>query len=361
MHVLAATAGARRVERRGLTCLVAVVMSALLGSVAAAAAPHANDVPVHISSIFDPVSAPAAAIRDLSWLVLAICAAIFVVVASLLLYAIVRFRRRPGDDGREPPQVYGSNQIELAWTVVPLLIIFVLFLATTRTIIAVQHAEPPPNALIVTVIGRQWWWEFRYPGLGIITANELHVPVSDPANRRPTFLRLESDDVIHSFWVPRLAGKTDVIPNRENHMWIEPTEPGTYLGQCAEFCGTQHAYMLLRVIVHPQDEFERWVAEHRKPPVEDPRVRAGRDLFFSTACINCHRIGGTVATGIFGPDLTHLMSRETIGAGVAANTPENLRVWIKDPDHLKPGVRMPAMRLTDDEVDKVVAYLLTLK
>jgi cytochrome c oxidase subunit 2 len=339
----------------GLTFVLSVAGLVVLASTAAAASP------AQISSIFDPVSPPAEAIRDLSWLVLAICAAIFVVVAGLLVCSIVRFRRRPDDDGREPPQVYGSNQIELAWTVVPLLIVFVLFLATTRTIVAVQNAEPPPSALKVTVVGHQWWWEFRYPGLGILTANELHVPVSDPVHRRPTFLRLASDDVVHSFWIPRLAGKTDVIPNRENHMWIEPMEPGTYFGQCAEYCGTQHAYMLLRVIVHPKDEFDRWVAKQRQPPVADPRVRAGRDLFFSTACINCHRVGDTVATGTFGPDLTHVMSRETIGAGVAVNTPENLRAWTKDPDHLKPGVHMPAMKLTEDELDKIVAYLLTLK
>ena len=336
-------------------CFVTVAGLLALASTAAA------DEPTQISSIFDPVSMPANAIRDLSWLVLAITAAIFVVVTGLLIFSIVRFRRRPGDASREPPQVYGSNQVELAWTVVPLLIVFVLFLVTTRTIVAVQNAEPPSDALQVTVIGHQWWWEFRYPELGIITANELHVPVSDPMDRTPTFLTLMSDDVIHSFWVPRLAGKTDVIPNRINQMWIEPLKPGTYLGQCAEFCGTQHAYMLLRVVVHPKGEFDRWVAEQRKPPVVDPRVQAGRNLFYSTACINCHRIGGTVATGTFGPDLTHLMSRDTIGAGVATNTQESLRAWIKDPDHLKPGVWMPAMKLTDEELDKVVAYLLTLK
>jgi cytochrome c oxidase subunit II len=339
----------------GLKSVLSVAGLVVLASTAAA------DVPVQTPNIFAPVSTPARLVFELSLLVLGITATIFVVVTGLLVCSIVRFRRRPGDDGREPPQVYGSNQVELAWTVVPLLIVFVLFLATTRTIVAVQNAEPPPDALKVTVIGRQWWWEFHYPELGIITANELHVPVSDPVNRRPTVLTLQSDDVVHSFWVPRLAGKTDVVPNRENHMWIEPMEAGLYVGQCAEYCGTQHAYMLLRVIVHPQDEFERWVADQRKPPVADSKVRVGRDLFFSTACINCHTVGDTVATGTFGPDLTHLMSRETIGAGVAANTPENLRAWTKDPDHLKPGVHMPAMKLTNDEVDKVVAYLLTLK
>lgn len=355
MFFLAANTGFRKVQLWGLSCLAAIT-GLVMPALAVAA-----DVPVQTPNIFAPVSTPARLVFELSLLVLAITAAIFVVVTGLLVCSIVRFRRRSGDDGREPPQVYGSNQIELAWTVVPLLIVFVLFLATTRTIIAVQDAEPPPNALKVTVVGHQWWWEFRYLKLGIVTANELHVPVSDPVNRRPTILTLQSDDVVHSFWVPRLAGKTDVVPNRENHMWVEPMEPGTYVGQCAEYCGTQHAYMLLRVIVHPKDEFERWVAEQQKPPVVDPRVRAGRELFFSTACINCHTIGDTVATGTFGPDLTHLMSRETIGAGVRANTPENLRAWTKDPDHLKPGVRMPAMKLTDDEVDKIVAYLLTLK
>jgi len=339
----------------GLTFVLSVAGLVVPAFTAAAA------VPIQTPNIFEPVSTPAYAVAELSWLVLAITGAIFVVVGSLLVYSIVRFRARPGDEGREPPQVYGSNQVETAWTVVPLLIVFVLFLATTRTIITVQNAEPPPDALKITVVGHQWWWEFHYPELGIITANELHTPVSDRGNRRPTVLTLHSDDVVHSFWVPRLAGKTDVIPNRDNHMWIEPMEPGTYVGQCAEFCGTQHAYMLLRVVVHPRGEFDRWVAEQRKPPVMDPRVQAGRDLFYSTACINCHRVGGTVATGTFGPDLTHLMSRETIGAGVAANTPKNLRAWIEDPDHLKPGVNMPAMKLTEDEVDKVVTYLLTLK
>lgn len=294
-------------------------------------------------------------------LVLGICAGIFVIVAGLLVYTIVRFRRRAGEEGREPPQVYGSDPIELAWTVVPLLIVFVLFLVTTRTIIAIQGAVPPGDALQLTVVGHQWWWEVRYPTLGITTANELHVPVSEPTQRRPTFLTLESADVVHSFWVPQLAGKTDVIPNRVNRMWIEPQQPGIYVGQCAEFCGTQHANMLLRVIVQPQAEFAQWVAAQQQRPIEDPRVRVGRALFQSTACVNCHAVGGTAATGTFGPDLSHLMSRTTLGAGVAANTPENLRAWVRDPDQIKPGSRMPAMKLSAAEVDALVAYLTTLR
>jgi len=225
------------------------------------------DRPVHLSNIFDPVSTPAQAILELSWLVLWICAGIFVVVSGVLVYTHIRFRRRRADDD-EPPQVYGSNQIELAWTVIPLLTVFVLFLVTTRTITAVQHVVPSAEDLRVTVVGRQWWWEIRYPALGIVTANELYVPVSDQTQRRLTFLNLASVDVVHSFWVPRLAGKMDVIPNRDNQMWIEPREPGLYLGQCAEYCGTPHANMLLRVVVHTREDFARWVAAQPPPPVQ---------------------------------------------------------------------------------------------
>jgi cytochrome c oxidase subunit 2 len=318
------------------------------------------DPPV-MTSIFDPVSPPAAEIYSLSVLVLGISAAIFVVVAGLIVYSIVRFRRRPGDDDREPPQIYGSNPIEVAWTVVPLLIVFVLFLVTTRTLLAVQRAPAPPGALRVTVIGHQWWWEFRYPDLGIVTANELHVPASSLGDRRPTYLQLESVDVVHSFWIPQLNGKTDVIPNRVNSMWIEPMRPGLYLGQCAEYCGTQHAHMLLRVTAHPPDEFDAWVASQRSPAAVEASVGAGRALFQSVACVNCHRVDGTIADGVFGPDLTHLMSRATIGAGVAPNTPDALRAWVNNPDQLKPGVLMPAMKLSRAEVDQIVAYLATLK
>jgi cytochrome c oxidase subunit 2 len=245
--------------------------------------------------------------------------------------------------------------------VIPLLTVVVLFMVTARTIKAVQQVTPTAGALQVTLIGRQWWWEIRYPALGIVTANELHVPVSDRAQPRPTFLKLQSADVAHSFWVPRLAGKTDLIPNRDNHMWIEPHTAGTYLGQCAEYCGTQHANMLLRVIVHEREDFERWVAAQQQPPVRDPSVRAGRDLFEATSCANCHTVRETVANGTFGPDLSHLMSRATLGAGVVENTPHNLRAWMRNPQHPKPGNLMPDMKLTSQELEQIVAYLVTLK
>ena len=350
---------------RAVVCAIGVAAIIGLSGLAfiALGAPGAlgDDGPVQTPNMFAPVSTPAFAIRDISYFVLGISAVIYVVVAALLTYSIIRFRRRRGEDNREPPQVYGSNQIELAWTVVPVLIVVILFLATARYIFGIEGHEPPSQALQVTVVGHQWWWEIRYPDLGIVTANELHVPASDPANPSPTFLTLESADVIHSFWVPQLAGKTDVIPNKTNRTWIEPHTPGLYVGQCAEFCGVQHAWMLLRVIVHPNDEFAAWVAEQQALAVDDRVVRAGRDVFGSVACINCHTVRGTTANGIFGPDLTHLMSRSTLGAGVAANTAENLRAWIENPAGLKPGALMPAMQLSRNDLEQLVAYLLSLR
>jgi cytochrome c oxidase subunit 2 len=317
--------------------------------------------PAGVTNIFKPLSEPAQEIKEMSILVLAICAVIFLIMFGLLVYTLVRFRHRPGDEASEPPQIYGSNQIELAWTVLPILIVFVLILATSRTIADIQNRKAAPGAVQATVIGHQWWWEIRYPELGIVTANELHVPTSDGSKRQPTFLKLQSADVAHSFWVPQLAGKTDLIPNRENRMWIDPTQPGIYLGNCAEYCGMQHARMLIRVIVHPPAEFERWVAEQKRVAADEPSAQEGRRVFFANSCVNCHTIRGTSAQGAFGPDLTHLMSRQTLASGAAANTTETLRAWVRDPQKLKVGCLMPNMQLTDTEVDQIVSYLQTLK
>lgn len=314
-----------------------------------------------IPSIFRPESVPADAIHQLSLFVLAVTGAIFVVVFGLLAYATLRFRRRPDDDGREPAQIYGSNPIEVAWTTVPLLIVVVLALATSRVIQQVQNAPKPDSAVEVEVVGHQWWWEIRYPKLGVVTANELHVPVSVASRRLPTFLELRSADVIHSFWVPRLAGKTDLVPNRRNQMWIEPQRTGLFIGQCAEYCGTQHAKMLLRVYVHTPEDFERWVASQKAIPGNSQSEAPGRRVFEQTACVNCHGLNGTIADGRFGPDLTHLMSRTTLAAGALTNSTANLRAWIRKPDQFKPGALMPAMNLSEAELDQLVAYLVTLK
>ena len=321
-----------------------------------ATAPPDNAVP----SIFDPHSTPAESIYHLSRFVLAITGLIFLVVFSLLIYAVVKFRNRDANANREPAQVYGSTQIELAWTIIPILIVVVLFLATARVIHAIQDAPKPATAVEVTAIGHQFWWEFRYPALGIVTANELHVPLSDLAHPTPTFLKLLSADTDHSFWVPQLAGKTDLIPNRVNGMWIDPKETGIFLGQCAQYCGTQHAKMLLRVSVDSPEAFNAWIQVQKQSVNRDDKEVTGRHVFETTACVNCHAVGGTNATGRFGPDLTHLMSRSTIAAGAAENTSENLRLWIQNPDAIKPGSLMPAMQLSDADLNAVVGYMETL-
>jgi cytochrome c oxidase subunit 2 len=316
------------------------------------------------TNIFAPVSTPADSIFGLSIFVLLTMGVIFVVVFALLAYTVVRFRNRRGDDRREPAQIYGSTQVELAWTVIPVLIVVALFLAAARVIASVQNPPRPSGALEVIVTGHQYWWEYRYPQLNIVTANELHVPLSDPAHPSPTFLTLLSADTDHSFWVPRLAGKTDLIPNHPNQMWIDPHETGVFLGQCAQYCGTQHAKMLLRVYVQPRDEFERWVQQQQQPAsgaAPGAASMRGERVFESTACVNCHVVSGTPAKGRFGPDLTHLMSRDTIAAGAAPNTPQMLRLWIRNPDAIKPGSKMPAMGLSDPDVDVVATYLGTLR
>src|SRR6202045_1470855 len=329
----------------------------LLSAGLCAATPQANSV----TSIFDSKSTPADSIRHLSLFVLGVTGLIFLVVFSLLSYAVVKFRSRAADTEREPPQVYGSTQIELAWTIIPILIVVVLFLATARVIHAIQDAPKPAEAVEITAIGHQFWWEFRYPGLGVVTANELHVPVSDQSHPTQTFLKLLSADTDHSFWIPQLAGKTDLIPNRVNETWLDPHETGLFLGQCAQYCGTQHAKMLLRVYVESPEDFKVWVHGQQQQANEDAKEVTGRRVFERTACVNCHVINGTNGAGRFGPDLTHLMSRRTIASGAAENNSQNLRLWIQNPDSIKPGSLMPAMKLSDTELDALVRYLETLQ
>jgi cytochrome c oxidase subunit 2 len=327
------------------------------------------DTPTHDLSIFDPASPPAESIRSLAVLVLAITGVIFVVVEGILIYAVIRFRRRVDAGTAEPPQVYGSKPIEIAWTAAPALIVFVLVLVTARTLWEVNVPPPQPgegdNTLFVTVVGRQWWWEYNYDHyngreLGFTTANELHIPAGADGVARPVYLSLKSADVAHSFWVPRLAGKTDVIPGRVNNMWFQTDQPGLYVGQCAEYCGMQHANMLIRVVVDSPGDFERWLEDEQKPAVEDPAAGAGRTAFLAQSCVNCHRVRGTPAQGRYAPDLTHLMGRRTLASGMVENTPKNLGGWLADPQRIKPGCLMPAFGLGERERDDIVRYLLTL-
>jgi cytochrome c oxidase subunit 2 len=316
------------------------------------------------TSMMDPAATPANSIFHLSWFVLGLVGGIFAVVGGLLVFIVARYRARPGDE-TEPLQIYGSNQIELSWTVIPILLVFMLFLTTARVILGTEHIPKPASALTVVVVGHQFWWEYNYPSLGIVTANELHVPVSDPAHPTATYLDTTSADVTHSFAVPRLAGKMDVIPNRVNTLWVDPSAPGLYLGQCSQYCGTQHAKMLLRVYADSPADFAVWV-KHQQAPAADPSTLnpeqlAGKWVFEHNACANCHTVKGTSAKGKFGPDLTHMASRDTLGSGSFANNEQNLHKWIDEPDFFKPGALMPPMHLNEKDLNAVTAYLTTLK
>jgi cytochrome c oxidase subunit 2 len=315
------------------------------------------------TSIFKPAGTPSQSVYTLSLLFLSITLGIFLVVAGLLLFALIRYRHRPTDANasQEPAQIYGSNQIELSWTVIPILIVVMLFLATARVLYSTEHARKPAKALDVTVIGHQFWWEYRYPASGVVVANELHVPVSDEEKPQPTYLTMSSADVDHSFWVPRLAGKMDLIPNKVNVMWIDPNAADLYIGQCAQYCGAQHAKMLIRVYAQNPGDFAAWLAHQQEPAVQDPAAAGGRAVFERNACISCHTIAGTVADGRFGPNLTHLASRDTIAAGSVPNTPANIRSFVDNPAHFKPGALMPPMHLNNHDLDAVTQYLTTLK
>ena len=275
------------------------------------------------------------------------------VVFVVLAWVIVRYRDRPG--APPPSRTRGHSLLEIAWTIAPALVLLVIAIPTIHVIFRTE-GRPAPGSLDVVVRGWQWWWEFRYPTLDVVTANELHLPAG-----RPVLLRLEGPDVIHSFWVPRLGGKRDVVPGRHNRITLTAESPGEYLGQCAEFCGASHANMRLRVIVQTPADFDRWAAAQKAPPVEPGGDAAsGKTAFTQLACVGCHTIRG-VSGGVIGPDLTHVGARHTIAAGLLPNTLENLTAWLRDPEAVKPGVKMPNLRLSEAEARSVATYLLSLK
>ena len=336
-----------------------LIFMSVIGQVSAVAA--ATSSAPSPTNIFAPASTPAKSIVHLSVFVLVITGIIFAVVFTLLVYALIKFRGRALDAGREPAQVYGSTQIELAWTIIPILIVVVLFLATARVIHAIQDAPQPPGAIEVTAIGHQYWWEFRYPKLGIVTANELHIPVSDPAT---------SDSYVFELAFCRHRPQLlDPGPGGEDGSDSQPSEPDVD-GSARDRNLSRPVRPVLRCTTRQDaaaclcgspEDFAAWVRGQQQPAVQDVRVETGRRVFESTACINCHAVAGTNAKGRFGPDLTHLMSRTTIAAGAAPNTPEMLRLWIQDPNKIKPGSQMPAMQLSDQELDAVVSYMETLR
>lgn len=284
-----------------------------------------------------------------------ITAFLFVLVQGLLLYIVFRFRAR-GDEKTLPEQVHGNTQMEIGWTIAPAVILIFIAIPTVAFIFKTQ-APPSPDALKINAVGKQWWFAFEYPDLGVVTANELHVPLGKEVN-----LRLQSTDVIHSFWAPQITAKRDMIPGKVNTIKFTADKAGTYLGQCAEYCADSHAWMRFRVMVDTPEDFEKWVAAQKAPAdAESEAAKAGFQAFTQATCVACHAIGGTSAVATIGPDLTHIGSRTTIAAGVLPNDTENLRKWLKDPTAIKPGSKMPNLNLSDEQLDALVPYLQSLK
>lgn len=310
---------------------------------------------MHTSNALDPQSPQARAIYDLGIVSTIVFVLIFVVVAGGIVYAIFRFRAREGEP--EPKQFAGSEKVEIIWTVIPFLIVVFLFVLTLR---GMNRADPPPAPspdLVVT--GHQFWWEAQYPASGAVTANEIHIPVGKPLS-----VRLDSKDVLHEFWVPELARKMTTVPGQPNHIWLQADKPGVYIGTCSEFCGTQHAWMRILVVADEPPKFEEWQRAQLEPgqaPTSDAATK-GLALFQTSTCINCHAIRGvTGADAHVAPDLTHVASRTQLAAGILENNPANMRRWLKNPQHIKPGVLMPDFNFTDQQLDQLGAYLETLR
>jgi cytochrome c oxidase subunit 2 len=280
---------------------------------------------------------------------------VFVVVESALLFVILRYRDRPG--AGEPRHIHGSTALEVAWTLAPAVVLVFIAVPTIRTIFRTDGTAPP-GALVVEVVGRQWWWEFKYPEYGITTANEMHVPQG-----RPVALTMTSADVIHSFWVPKLGGKRDVIPNRTTRISFTADSIAEVYGQCAEFCGDSHANMRFRVVVDAPSDFDRWVEGQLAAPSPldslSDAAQAGAQVYMTKGCLACHVIEGRSA-GVAGPNLTHLASRGTVASGILPNDIDGLSRWLRDPPAEKPGSLMPKIPLTEDEIAALVAYLQSL-
>jgi cytochrome c oxidase subunit 2 len=303
----------------------------------------------------------ASSIHNLWSLMLWTCAAVFIVVLAAVMVALIRgTRNRSHADSSLPTERTLSRSVAAAvgLTVVILIALLVASVWTGRRV-ASLHAS---SAVTISIVGHQWWWEIQYedgvPSRRVTTANELHIPVN-----RPVVFKVTSRDVIHSFWVPNLQGKRDLIPGYTTAIWLQADRHGVFRGQCAEFCGMQHAHMALDVVAQPDSDFEGWLDAMRQsgrdPP--DPAARRGRDVFMQARCAGCHAIRGTDAAGQAGPDLTHIAARSTIGAGTLPNTAENLAAWIQDPQRVKPGNQMPANPLPADDLQALVAYLETLR
>lgn len=295
-------------------------------------------------------------VANLYRIILIMALVVFVLVEGALIWIVIRDRKK-ADDQEPPTQIYGNTRLEIIWTVIPILLVIALFIMTVQTVNAIAAPDSLKSDLNLRVVGHQWWWEFDYLDQGFATANELHIPVGTTVQ-----IQLESKDVIHSFWVPQLSGKTDVIPGQHNTMWIKGDQVGEYLGQCAEFCGEEHALMRFKVIVDSQEDFDAWAANQQKaayePQTEDEK--AGHKQI-TGVCAACHSIDPTeIDTTKVGPNLTHLFSRSTFAGGTFELNEKNLRSWLNDTQAMKPGNDME-ITLSPQEIDQLVAYLTHLK
>ncbi len=348
---------ARRCRRLLVTAVVATLTTLVSGC----------DTPGQ-PSVLDPTGPAAAQIESLWWLMFWLGLGVFVLVFGLVLYA--SFRKRTGDP-RSPASTPGKWLILFGGFALPIPILAIvvgynLFVSEAATGPSFAANDAIPDAATsaewtIDLIGHQFWWEVHYPNQEVVTANEIHIPVGEPV-----LFRLTSADVIHSFWVPQLHGKLDLIPGQTNRIWIEAEEAGIFRGICAEFCGTQHAMMHLLIIAQPADEFEEWVSEQQQPIAEinDPLLIQGQQVFMGSACVYCHTIQGmneAAATDTIGPDLTHVASRLTLAAATVENNRGNLGGWILDPHGIKPGVLMPPTRLNSENFRALLFFLESLR
>jgi cytochrome c oxidase subunit 2 len=304
---------------------------------------------------FNPQSEYADAGLNLFILIIIMGVIIGVVVEGVLIWAAIRYRRRPGD--QLPPQFHGSTIVEILWTTGPVIVVGYILFVTLPVIFSTQ-APAPPSAMNVDVTGHQFWWEFGYANASVVTANELHLPVDQTVN-----LVLHSEDVIHSFWVPALGGKRDAFPGHTNYIWLTPRTIGDFPGQCYQLCGYSHGNMRERAIIQSPSDFQAWLTAQQAPAVQptDPTAAEGAQLFQTRGCAACHTIQGTPAQGKVGPNLTHVASRGVIAGSIFENNAANLRAWLKDPPAAKPGSIMPNLGLNNHELDVLVAYLQSLK
>jgi cytochrome c oxidase subunit 2 len=296
--------------------------------------------------VFHPQSPEAQAIATIFTWFLVLAAIVFLTVAGLVGYSIVRYRARQGDT--DPRPVFGHRKIEIAWTVIPVLIVLGIFVFTIRTMAYVDAPREPDRPPDLTITGHQWWWEARYPN-GASTAREIHIP----AGRR-LLARIESADVIHDFWAPQLGRKMDAVPGRTGYIWLRADVPGIYQGACSEFCGKQHAGMRFQVVAEPEADFSAWVARQAETPPADPAER----LFRDRKCADCHAILPGDTTPRIGPPLTHIAGRQYLG-GNLPNTPGNLISWIVSPQTILPGNRMPDSRVPADDLQELTRFLET--